>query len=190
MVLERRRPCLVSKNFWFGYYSTFVFIWQILSSHEVTRLKDSYRGLQAKCAISIYFHLYLMFYACTTRFDVMENFKKFWFFLTEQGPETTYDTCIQFHTYVTWRTVLLILLVASARVQTWRTVDASHYSSRATLLGSTYRRMVALCASRLLFLRLVVDRCGSGWTTVPVWPYATTHTHKRQSLLDYRCQPC
>ena len=33
------RPCLVHKNFWFGYCSTFVFIWQTLSNHRVTRLK-------------------------------------------------------------------------------------------------------------------------------------------------------
>ena len=32
-------PCLVSKNFGFRYYNTLVFIWQILSNHELTMIK-------------------------------------------------------------------------------------------------------------------------------------------------------
>ena len=40
-------------------------------------LKDSSRDLQANCAISFCFYLYLMLYACAARFDVTENFEKF-----------------------------------------------------------------------------------------------------------------
>jgi hypothetical protein len=39
--------------------------------------------LQANCAISFCFHLYLMLHACAARFDVTKNFKKFLIFLDE-----------------------------------------------------------------------------------------------------------
>jgi len=51
--------------------------WQTLSNHEVTRLKKSSRKLQVNCAISFYFCLYLVIYACALRFDVTENLKNF-----------------------------------------------------------------------------------------------------------------
>ena len=44
---------------------------------EELGLKDSSRDLQANCAISFCFHLYLMLYACAVRFDVTGNLKKF-----------------------------------------------------------------------------------------------------------------
>jgi len=45
---------------------------------EQLGLKDSSRDLQVNCAISYLFYLYLMFYACAVRFDVMGNLVKFW----------------------------------------------------------------------------------------------------------------
>jgi hypothetical protein len=45
---------------------------------EQLGLKDSSRDLQVNCAISYPFYLYLMFHSCAARFDVMENFVKFW----------------------------------------------------------------------------------------------------------------
>jgi len=39
--------------------------------------KDSSHNLQANCAISFYFCLYLMLHACALRFDVTENLEKF-----------------------------------------------------------------------------------------------------------------
>jgi len=42
--------------------------------------KDSSRDLQLNCVISFCFYLYLMFYACAARFDVMENLKNFLIF--------------------------------------------------------------------------------------------------------------
>ena len=47
---------------------------------EQLGLKDSSRDLQVNCAISYLFYVYLMFYVCAIRFDVMENFVKFWIF--------------------------------------------------------------------------------------------------------------
>jgi len=47
---------------------------------EQLSLKDSSRDLQINCAISYLLYLYLMFHACAARFDVMENFVKFWVF--------------------------------------------------------------------------------------------------------------
>ena len=44
---------------------------------EQLGLKDLSRDLQANCAISFYFHLYLMFHTCAARFDVMVNLEKF-----------------------------------------------------------------------------------------------------------------
>ena len=41
-------------------------------------LKDSSRQLQANCAISYSFYLYLMDHACAARFDVTGNLGKFW----------------------------------------------------------------------------------------------------------------
>jgi len=46
-------------------------------------LKDSSRDLQVNCAISYYFYLYLMFYVCAARFDVMGNLVKFWVYLNK-----------------------------------------------------------------------------------------------------------
>jgi len=46
---------------------------------EQLGLKDSSRDLQINCVIS-FFYLYLMFYACAVRFDVMRNLVKFWVF--------------------------------------------------------------------------------------------------------------
>ena len=43
-------------------------------------LKDSSRQLRANCAISYSFYLHLMFHACTVKFDVTGNLKKFWIF--------------------------------------------------------------------------------------------------------------
>jgi hypothetical protein len=63
-------PCLVHKNF-----STFVFIWQILSNHRVTSLKRFIS--QVNCVISFYFYLYLMLHACDLRFDVTESLENF-----------------------------------------------------------------------------------------------------------------
>ena len=40
-------------------------------------LKDSSRDFQLNCVISFHFRLYLMFYACATRFDVTENLENF-----------------------------------------------------------------------------------------------------------------
>jgi len=40
-------------------------------------LKDSSRDLQVNCAISYLFYLYLMFYTCAAKFDVMKNVVKF-----------------------------------------------------------------------------------------------------------------
>ena len=47
---------------------------------EQIGLKVVSRDLQVNCAISYLFYLYLMFYACVIRFDVMENLVKFWVF--------------------------------------------------------------------------------------------------------------
>jgi len=39
--------------------------------------KDLSRDLQANCAISFYFRLYLMLHACTLKFDMTRNLEKF-----------------------------------------------------------------------------------------------------------------
>jgi len=39
--------------------------------------KDSSRKLQVNYVISFCFRLYLIFYICAARFDVMENFESF-----------------------------------------------------------------------------------------------------------------
>jgi len=44
---------------------------------EQLGLKNSSRNLQVNCAISYFFYLHLMFYACAVRFDVIENLVKF-----------------------------------------------------------------------------------------------------------------
>ena len=45
-------------------------------------LKDSSRQLQANCAISYSFYLYLMLHACAARFDVTKNLENFLFLVT------------------------------------------------------------------------------------------------------------
>jgi len=40
-------------------------------------LKKSSYDLQTNCVISFCFHLYLMLYACTVKFDVTRNLEKF-----------------------------------------------------------------------------------------------------------------
>ena len=47
---------------------------------EELDLKDSSHNLQANCAISFCFHLYLMLHACVARFDMTGNLKKFFIF--------------------------------------------------------------------------------------------------------------
>ena len=74
------RACLDEKLFEFWHCSTFVFIWQTLSNHRVTRHKKFVSDLQTNCVISFYFYLYLILHACVTRFDVMGNLVKFWVF--------------------------------------------------------------------------------------------------------------
>ena len=74
------RPCLDPNFFWFWHCITFVFIWQTLSDHRATRLKDSSRDLKVNCTISYLFYLYLMFHVCAARFDVTRNLIKFWVF--------------------------------------------------------------------------------------------------------------
>jgi hypothetical protein len=44
---------------------------------KLRRPKDTSRDLQANCAISFYFRLYLMLHACASRFNVTGNFEKF-----------------------------------------------------------------------------------------------------------------
>ena len=41
-------------------------------------LKDSSHQLQANCAISYSFYLYLMLHTCAARFDVTGNLENFW----------------------------------------------------------------------------------------------------------------
>jgi len=53
------RPCSVQENFDFRYCSIFVCIWQILSNHELTRLKRF-----VSYAISFCFYIYLILYIC------------------------------------------------------------------------------------------------------------------------------
>ena len=43
-------------------------------------LKDSSHNLQINCAISFYFHLYLITHARAVKFDMMRNLKKFLIF--------------------------------------------------------------------------------------------------------------
>ena len=76
----------MKKVFRFWYCSSFVFIWQTLCNHKVTRLKRLSRDLQSNRAISFCFHIYLMLHTCAARFDVTENLEKFFVFgWTKQG---------------------------------------------------------------------------------------------------------
>jgi hypothetical protein len=47
-------------------------------------LKIPSLDLQINCAINFYFYLYLMLHACTSKFDVTENFEKKNWFLGER----------------------------------------------------------------------------------------------------------
>ena len=63
--------------FLFRYRSICVCLYQILSNHKLTRIKNSSHDLQTNCVISFYFRLYLVFHACAAKFDVTGNFKNF-----------------------------------------------------------------------------------------------------------------
>jgi len=43
------------------------------ANHEVTRLKNSSRDFQPNCVISLFFYVYLMFYAYVQRFDGIDE---------------------------------------------------------------------------------------------------------------------
>jgi len=64
----------------FRYCSTFVFFDKYYSIMDELGSKDSSRDLQLNCVISFCFRLYLMFHACTTRFDVTGNLENFLIF--------------------------------------------------------------------------------------------------------------
>jgi len=79
--LPKLRPCL-DPNFFLDFDTvafSFLFDKQYLIIEQLG-LKDSSRDLQINCAISYLFYLYLMFYTRAARFDVTENFVKFWVF--------------------------------------------------------------------------------------------------------------
>ena len=78
--LSMFRARLVSKIFDFLATVAFLFVFgKNYSIMDYLGLKDSSRQLQANCAISYSFYLYLMLHACAVRFDVTENLEDFWF---------------------------------------------------------------------------------------------------------------
>ena len=60
-----------------GYYSISFVFGKNCPIMDYLGLKDSSRQLQANCAISYFFYLHLMLYACAARFDVTENLEFF-----------------------------------------------------------------------------------------------------------------
>ena len=70
--------CLDQKPFGFWYYSIFVFIRQLLSTHKLTMLKNFISQITDKLCNYLFFYLYLIFYIYAARFNVIENLKKFW----------------------------------------------------------------------------------------------------------------
>jgi len=64
---------LIQNFFGFWYCSSFVFIWQTLYNHGVTRLKRFVSRFTYKLCNYFLFSFILMLYVCAVKFDVTDN---------------------------------------------------------------------------------------------------------------------
>ena len=63
--------------FEFGYCSTCIVVWYLMSNYKLIRLKRIILLFPLNCVVSYFCQLHLMFYVCVRRFDVTGTVGKF-----------------------------------------------------------------------------------------------------------------